>query len=363
MPPPLAVATASSPNGIPAMKHLPTLALCALAVASPAALAASVTTVMSNLDNPRGLAFGPDGALYVAEAGRGGAGPCVVLRGTPQCYGPTGAVSRLLDGVQERVVEGLPSYADPEAAEVSGPQDVAFLGRLGGQVSIGLGADPAERAGFGPAGSQFGTLVRFAPDGSWEVDVDVSAHEAAHNPAGGPVDSNPFGLTVHRSLRYVADAGANTLLRIDAAGGIATVATFPSRPVRGTDAVPTTVELGPDGAWYVGELTGVPFTDGAARIYRLGRAAAPEIHLQGFKTIIDMAFGADGSLYVLEHATGPVFFPGPGRVLKVAPDGTRTVVYAELERPAGLLVADDGTLYVSNRSTSVLTGEVLRIVP
>ena len=39
------------------------------------AAAASVTTVMTGLDNPRGLAFGPEGALYVAEAGRGGAGP------------------------------------------------------------------------------------------------------------------------------------------------------------------------------------------------------------------------------------------------------------------------------------------------
>ena len=28
------------------------------------------TVVMSGLDNPRGLAFAPNGALYVAEAGR-----------------------------------------------------------------------------------------------------------------------------------------------------------------------------------------------------------------------------------------------------------------------------------------------------
>src|SRR5687767_13831255 len=42
------------------------------------------TVVMCGLDNPRGLAFGPDGALYVAEAGRGAFGSA-----TDQCF--TGA--------------------------------------------------------------------------------------------------------------------------------------------------------------------------------------------------------------------------------------------------------------------------------
>jgi glucose/arabinose dehydrogenase len=35
-----------------------------------------VRTLATGLDNPRGLAFAPDGALYVTEAGRGGGGPC-----------------------------------------------------------------------------------------------------------------------------------------------------------------------------------------------------------------------------------------------------------------------------------------------
>src|SRR5688572_3914736 len=71
-------------------------ATCRLAVEplEDRAVPADLTVVMSGLDNPRGLAFGPEGALYVAEAGRGGDGPSIELRpGVSASYGPTGAVS------------------------------------------------------------------------------------------------------------------------------------------------------------------------------------------------------------------------------------------------------------------------------
>ena len=35
----------------------------------------TVTTFATGLDNPHGMKFGPDGFLYVAEAGRGGTTP------------------------------------------------------------------------------------------------------------------------------------------------------------------------------------------------------------------------------------------------------------------------------------------------
>src|SRR5262249_60893504 len=71
--------------------------------------------VMSGLDNPRGLAFGPEGALYVAEAGRGGDGPCFEVRpGQVVCYGPSGAVSRLRRGHQGRIATGLPSLVNTD---------------------------------------------------------------------------------------------------------------------------------------------------------------------------------------------------------------------------------------------------------
>lgn len=326
------------------------------------AQAQTVDVVMSELDNPRGLAFGPEGALYVVEAGRGGPGPCVEVRGELRCYGPTGALTALWHGTQERVATGLPSYLNPDGSAI-GPHDVSFQGLGGAFVTIGFGETPAIRADFGEGGAAFGTVVQIAPSGEWHVIADLVAYEVTANPDGDVLNSNPYGILAEPGARTVADAGANALLRVEANGDVSTLAVFPSRPGRSTDAVPTAVVVGPDGAYYVSELTGVPFAAGAARVYRVVPGAAPEVFLEGFKTLIDLDFGPDGSLYVLQNATGPVFFPGPGEVIRVAPDGTRSVVAGSLTRPTSLVVGPDGAIYVSNRGTSVGIGEVLRITP
>ena len=329
------------------------IALCAL-VAGPVTAATTITTVMSDLDNPRGLAFGPEGALYVVEAGRGGNGPCMVLRGLSRCYGPTGGLTRLWRGVQERVVSDLPSYAGADG-EATGPHDIAFLGRGSAYVTIGFGGNPALRTGFGPDGTLFGTLIPVAASSAWWVVADVSAHETAENPDGDVIDSNPYGVLAEAGARVVTDAGANALLRVAANGKIKTLATFPRvsplpPPPASGHAVPTAVVIGPDGAYYVSQLTGVPFTDGAANIYRVSPDAAPgdepTVYLAGFKTIIDLDFGPDGSLYVLQHASGGPFFPAnSGKVIRVAPDDTRSDVVTGLTRPTSLLVDENGVLY------------------
>jgi hypothetical protein len=329
--------------------------------------AGAVTTrvVMSGLDNPRGLAFGPEGALYVAEAGRGGPGPCFVppIRGGLSCYGPTGAVSRLWRGDQERVATGLPSYAGP-LGDATGAHDISFHGRGGAYVTVGWGGEGLPRSVLGDVGEQFGWLVHMPASGRWRPVADLVAYEFAVNPDGGLLESNGYGLLAQAGSRVVADAAANALLRVAANGSVSTLAVFPSRPQgRPTDAVPTAVVVGPDGAYYVSELTGVPFAAGTANIYRVVPGQAPTVVWSGFTTVIDIAFGPDGSLYVLEHSTGPVFFQLPGRLIKVAPDGTQTTIIEGLTEPGSVAVGPDGALYVSNHSASIGTGEVLRIEP
>ena len=339
----------------------------ALAVAT-AASAASTTVVMSGLDNPRGLDFGPEGALYVAEAGRGGPGPCINLRGAPQCYGPTGAVSRLWRGRQERIATGLPSYGT--AASTSGPHDISLLGRGSAYVTIGLGFEGQPRSALPGVGEELlGRLVHVSASGHWRPIVDIADYEFTVNPGGGLLDSNPYGLLAEPGSRVVADAGANALLRVAANGHISTLAVFGARPNPTAigppfiESVPTAVAVGPDGAYYVSELTGVPFLAGFARIIRVAPDGTTSVFASGFTTVIDLTFGPDGSMYVLEHSTGPVFFTLPGRLVKVAPDGTRTTVIGGLTRPGSVAVGPDGALYISNRSTSIGTGEVLRVEP
>jgi len=377
--------------------------------------------VMDGLHNPRGIAFGPEGALYVAEAGCGAStsdcqvnaplSSCIQLLfdGTlvTQCLGLTGSISRLWNGIQERVATGLPSVAARNGSNATGPTDVSLLGVGNLYATIGLRYDPTARSQFPPLGPLLAQLIHvpasaiFASSDhtpfrafstEWLV-ADLGTFEAAGNPDEGDLDSNPYGLLSVPDGWIVADAGGNSLLKIDRQGNTSLLAFFQSRgtnpprpafpppslsPV--TDAVPTAVVIGPDGAYYVSELTGVPFVDGTANVYRIVPGDPPRLFLvddaflTGFKMIIDMAFDDDGNLYVLEHATGAVQQTGLGVLIRVTPDknqpdiaaqyrnGTRTTVLSGLARPMSVAVGPDGAVYIS-RGLAAIGGEVIRFQP
>ena len=339
------------------------------------------TVIAAGLNNPRGLNFGPEGALYVAEAGRGGAGPCAPGPEGPRCYGATGSITRIdRRGAVTRVASGLPSLAGEGGSFATGVHDISLRGR-NAFMTIGFGGDPATRSAFGPAGSDFARLARMNASGNWSLQEDLGAYETSANPAGDEIDTNPYGILALPGKRVVTDAGANDLLEVAANGGISTLAVFPDRMVEappflglppGTqipmDAVPTTVALGPDGDYYVGQLTGFPFPAGGANVYRVpAQGGVPEVYAGGFTAIIDVAFGRDGSLYVLEIAKNGLLaaFEGndwTGALIRVTPNGTRTEIASGLLfAPGGVAVGSDGALYVTNNSIFSGSGQVLRI--
>lgn len=330
----------------------------------------TITVVMSNLNSPSGLGWGPEGGLYVAEASTTtSTGACTTVmegaRFATRCYSGTGSISRLWKGKQERVASGLPSSFLVGNGFASGPQDISFQGRGNGYVAIGWGGDPARRSDLGEAAAAAGTLIRLQPSGKWSVVADIAGFEGSNNPVGGPVDSNPYGVLAEAGRQFVVDAGGNSLLEVAANGTISFITTFPSTPApwMQAESVPTRVKRGPDGALYVSTLSGVPFLAGAAAIYRVVPGQAPQLHVGGFKTITDFDFGPDGSIYVVQFATAPVFFGGPGALIRVAPNGTRSTVTTALFQPTGVAVGNDGSVYVSNKGTLTAVGEVLRITP
>ena len=339
------------------------------ASAAVAPASSTLTVVMSRLDSPRGLAWGPRGALYVVEAGSDVASTnCATVARGANCYSGTGAITRLRNGRQERVASGLPSAYNAATKDIGGPQDIGFSWPGIAHVTIGWGAAPGARAALGPLGHDFGSVIAVFPNGRWLREVDVSAFEEEQNPAGGPLDSNPYGLLVEPGQKFVTDAGGNSLLRIQH-GQTSLVSAFPSTAVPAgplnprfaqSEAVPTSVVRGPDGELYVSTLTGVPFLPGAAVIYRAREGQAPEVVLRGFTTILDFVFDRDQALYVLQYSSAP-FLNGPGSIVKIAKDGTRTTITTGLTHPTSLLLGERGALYVTNNGDKAAIGEVLRV--
>ena len=352
-------------------------------VAGEARAPEGMTPVATGLNSPRGLTIGPDGGLYVAEGGVGGDACYQVDPGDPTfvlCVGSTGSVTRIENGQQDRIATGLPSMADPSGFAASGPLRISWRPRDAFSVIIGLGADPAMRdalAGLNPTFGDLGKLVRMNPAGSWSYMADVAGYEGVANPDGGVYDSNPYAVfSAPGRKRIVADAGGNDLLQVTNDGQISTLAVFPDRivpypPMFGggegpQQAVPTSVTQGPDGAFYIGQLTGFPFIPNASNVYRLVPGGQPQVYAAGFSFIHDLTFGPDGSLYVLQFdddllsceifgvCTG-------GKLIKVDPSGTRTVIARDLPYPGGVVVTKSGEIYMTLYSIFPGMGMVVRM--
>lgn len=355
------------------VRRLATLAVTATAAAlvttflAPPASAAEWDVVASGLDNPRQLSF-TGGTLYVAEAGTGGHGPCVVGAEGEVCLGTTGAITRVKGGHQSRVLTRLPSLAAEDGSGALGPHDV-FVVRPSGRyaVSIGLGNDPAVKDDLGWRGRRLGTVVRGVLGGRGpRVSANIAAYEAANDPDGLGPDSNPTGLIRRpRGAFVLTDSGGNTLLR-SRFGHITRLATFGSPGDAPPDMggfpiqpVPTSVAVGPDGAFYVSELTGFPFLPGLARIHRVVPGMPSTVYATGLTNATDLAWH-DGALYAVQIADGGLLAGPIGSLVRVDPGGSHSTVAGELFAPYGVAFRGDNA-YVTVCSVCPDGGEVIRV--
>lgn len=341
----------------------------------------TVSVVAWNLDNPRGLAFGSDGSLYIAEAGHGG--PLCIGQspeGGESCAGLTSGVSRVHNGVQTRILNNIISIADPHGIAAEGLVAVStHATSLFGQIAGNTAGIPPQAPRSNPivqaALAELGRTGSITASGwhslasTGDIDYAWTSGHRALAPTQFP-DSNPNGLASLGSTQYVADAGGNLLAGVNRVGGVSTLAFFRVPAGSPTDAVPTCVAEAPDGSLYVGELLGGSFAPGHARVWRIANGHAA-VKWTGFTTIQGCGFDNWGNFYATEFQVGGLSF-GPnanpmGAVVKVTPSGHRTTYgMGSLFLPSGFAY-HDGAVYVSNWSIMPAhnrgpTGQVMKII-
>jgi hypothetical protein len=351
----------------------------------------SVTTIAKGLDNPRDLTFGPWGALYVAEAGNGaepGSKECIPggAGGNPEeqtCVGFTSGVSRIDGWGVHKIVSGLVSLAEANGSFALGTSAVA--GSSGGLQAL----EQESADGVPPAASKFlsaatiakgkeqlGRLYQIDPWGHLREIADVgdfdyqwSLEHKSLVPEQFP-DADPYSLLPSPSGTWVIDAASNTLGKVSPSGQVSVTTFFPNPPV--SDAVPTCVDRGPDGALYVSQLVGVGNPAGIGVVWRVVPGHAPEVWASGLTSVTGCGFGPDGQFYAVEFSNKPLLeaAPGTGEVVRVAPHSTSPIPIVEhLSFPGGFAANWwNNSLYISNWSVAPAdgalggaTGEVLRI--
>jgi hypothetical protein len=366
-------------------------ATAATTLAAPADARIRVDVIAKGLDNPRHVAVGKD-AVYVAEAGRGGdfatSKSCFEASEGFACTGATGAVTKIAGHRQVRIASGLASFAGKDGGDAFGPHGVFVVGNTvyvtnGGPSHPTRGTPPAyipreTLATEEPVSNDFGRLFEVRPHGGLKSLADVWAYERDANPDAGignpnvEINSNAVDVLVDRGRFVIVDAGGNDVLRTNASGKLETLSVFPfvsvsyqgqSVPMQ---SVPTGVVKGPDGFYYVSELTGFPYPVGGSRIYRIDpRTGKFKTFATGFTNVLDLDFAPDGKLYVLELDHDSLLNPGSdGGLWAVSRAGKARRVRlprGTLTYPSGLAIGRDGTFYISNHSRETGKGEVLKI--
>ena len=312
-------------------------------------------TVVGGLDGPRGLDALGHGKTLITE----------------------------IDGTFSLVIERWGK--DPHVIElgsVAGGFTPAIAAGKHGKIYILTGGAPPD----GPPAPGAATLYewRYGYDEPKPV-FDVAAYQSGDpdldDLEGLPTTSNPFGLAaLHDGSVLIADAEGNDLIRWWPGGHAVTVARLKPRLVDVPDEIPlpeeevlaeavaTSITVGPDGYWYVGELRGFPGTPGTSQIWRIkpgsvGATCDPEKpwhgrctrYADGLTAIVDLG-ASRHSVYAVSlsklgflAAEGDPI-PGSGALYRITKHHHKVwikeLAAGELTLPGGVDV-EDGDIYLT----------------
>lgn len=331
------------------------------AVATPPPVAetapAELPTLATGFNGPQGILVDPDGNVWVIDSGVGGD------EEIPFLAPGVGPVTAKL-GESARVVKVAPDGSQTEVAflpSIASGQDLiggARLALLDGNLYATSGQWVAEA---GPDRlPKAGAIVQITEDAVTEV-AETWTLENTDNPGDFAVDTHPYGLAVGPDgLLWVADAGANDLLKVDpATGAVELVAVIPAlpgpfpNPGRGdaqeSDPVPTGVAFDAEGNAYVSLLSGFPFLPGSAKVVKVTADGSVSDYATGLTTLTDLRVAPDGQMYAVQFAIfgeqGPT--PNSGAVLQIQEGGSSAVVAEGLSFPTSIDFNAAGDAFVT----------------
>ncbi len=316
---------------------------------------AQLTPVAGNFVGVAGVETDADGNAWVTETGSG-ANNGQVIRVKP-------------NGEKAVIITNLPSAVNPANGETGGPWRSMMLAN--NRLAVIVGEGPTNLfgrimffnlTGFQPGISPAKTLADTTST------IDISRFALAQS---GVTNSNPFSAVLDSDGSwYVADAGANMIIKVTASGQRSVFARFPKVPNPTpigppvVDAVPTKIIANPDGGFYVTTLTGFPFNTGQAAVYNLDKNGVITPYAKGFTMLTDIALDRrTGDLYALQFgafgfAPTPGFAFGLGKVHRIQRGGAFSEVVASNFGPgSGLALDDKGNIYV----TSLFTNQLLKM--
>jgi hypothetical protein len=332
---------------------------------------ANATPLARGLVGPLSLAVAPDGTRYFSEN----------FAGKLRTQKPGGSVTTLFKS--------------------KGGAEVGAVSVAGGVVTFAISRGNNEK----------GVIKQISASGAVSTLANTGKHENKDNPDGqyrygfrglsssckqnlpdflqpatyrGVPETHPYATTTVAGTTYVADAGANAIFAISAAGDISTVGAVPPAKVKITrkgaeanglpkctvgksylfEAVPTDVEVGPDGYLYITSLPGGP-EDGSlgrqGRVLRMNPAdGATTVFADGLASPTGLAVAANGDVLV-----GELF---RGRISRIdAATGIKST-FADVKMPGDVEIAGSATYATAKVLTGLgpkgkQRGQVIQLVP
>ena len=364
-----------------------------LATAPSASAAPTITTVLSGLNNPRGLAFDGSGHLYLSESG--------IFDSSAPALTHTGRVTkyRADDGTWHTVwssggfeslsdAENGPEVLGPEGISASGDDVTMIMSESIHGVHAASGLEPHQLGLLYDLESANGRVSRLADIGDQEYDWTGDHKSLA--PHDFP-DSNPYAVLVTGSgsakRTFVADAGANTINEVRSNGSVRVVSYIPNDAQ--FDATPTCIAMGSDGMLYVGTLDlltnsvlsktappNIGGNPGHSNVWRVNPNASyptpPQRWATGLTTVSACTFDRAGNFWATElfrqNRQGP-----PGDLVKIAASEvarrtTDDLVHiggGSLPLPGAIAQGPGGAMFVALVADSPQpgSGSVVKVTP